>query len=126
MGHDPLRWAVLAPLADERGDHAEVHARERGEGAEVDEGGRGGHAQLEGDEPDRPCQQHVDRRRVEPGVEVAEDPLGEDGVAAHGVKQARHAGLGGQAGGKLGDDEAGEEQGREQVPADGLGDREGS
>jgi hypothetical protein len=52
MGHDPLRWAVLAPLADEHGNHTEVHERERAEGAEVDERGRRGDVQFERDEPD--------------------------------------------------------------------------
>src|SRR5580693_10632677 len=33
IGHEPLRWAVLAPLADKHGDHAEVHGCERAEGA---------------------------------------------------------------------------------------------
>src|SRR6185437_9700681 len=45
--------------------------------------------------------------------------------AAHGVEEARHAGLGGEPGRELGDDEPGQEHGGKEVPANGLGDREG-
>jgi hypothetical protein len=52
---------------------------------------------------------NVNALNVELGVDVGEDPLGQDGVTAHGVEQTRHRRLGCKAGGKLSDDEPGQE-----------------
>ncbi|MFF7702837.1 hypothetical protein [Streptomyces lydicus] len=49
------------------------------------------------------------------GVDVAEDAAREGGVAAHGVEQPGGARLGGDAGGELGDDQAGQEDRGEEI-----------
>ena len=64
----------------------------------------------------------VSHRGVELLAEPAEDRLGQDGVAAHRVQQAGGAGLRGEAGGELRHDQAGQEHGAEQLPADLQGD----
>jgi hypothetical protein len=57
-------------------------------------------------------------RGVPPWVDVAEDALGEDPVAAHDVQQPGDAGVGGERGGDGGGEGGGHEQHLEELAAD--------